>query len=291
MGAFLEERLPVNVRMGSSFAEQYEVEITTTASGVEYRKLTHPHPVRSGNINFTMLRDDLATQVLGLYHRAYGTYAGFRVKCVDDFSTYQDRGVPTAFDYILTLVSTGVYQLVKGYGTGGTPLGIGLPYRNLYKPVAGTTVVGVNSVAPTLGWSVSTTTGLVTFDANKTRAITAISKAVQAVVTCAGHTFVAGESVHFSNDILGMTEIRGMRGKIVSTLAGSITVDINTSGAGFTAYSSGGTANTRPQAGEVVSGGCYFDLPCRFNSKIESSSISADIRDLGSLEILELVRP
>lgn len=289
MGAFLEERLPVNVRMGSSFSEQYEVEITTTASGVEYRKLTHPHPVRSGNINFTMLRDDLATQVLGLYHRAYGTYAGFRVKCVDDFSTYQDRGVPTAFDYTLTLVSTGVYQLVKGYGTGGTPLGIGLPYRNLYKPVAGTTVVGVNSVAPTLGWSVNTTTGLVTFDANKTRAITAISKAVQAVVTCAGHTFVAGESVHFTG-VVGMTQINGLRGLILSVVAGtSITVAINSSG--FSNYTSGGTANTRPQAGEVVSGGCYFDLPCRFNSKIESSSLSADIRDLGSLEILELVRP
>ncbi len=288
MGAFLEERLPVNVRMGSSFSEQYEVEITTTASSVEYRKLIHPHPVFSGNINFTMLRDDLAEQVLGLYHRAYGTYAGFRVKCVDDFSTYQNRGVPTAFDYTLTLVSAGVYQLVKGYGTGGTPLGIGLPYRNLYKPVAGTTVVGVNSVAPTLGWSVSTTTGLVTFDANKTRAITAISKAVQAVVTCAGHTFVAGESVHFTG-VVGMTEINGLRGKVLSTLAGSITVDINSSG--FSNYTSGGTANTRPQAGEVVSGGCYFDLPCRFNSKIESSSISADIRDLGSLEILELVRP
>ena len=288
MGAFLEERLPVNVRMGSSFSEQYEVEITTTASGVEYRKLTHPHPVRSGNINFTMLRDDLATQVLGLYHRAYGTYAGFRVKCVDDFSTYQNRGVPTAFDYTLTLVSAGVYQLVKGYGTGGTPLGIGLPYRNLYKPVAGTTVVGVNSVAPTLGWSVATTTGLVTFDANKTRAVTAISKAVQAVVTCAGHTFVAGESVHFSG-VVGMTEINGLRGKVLSILAGSITVDINSSG--FSNYTSGGTANTRPQSGEVVSGGCYFDLPCRFNSKIESSSLSADIRDLGSLEILELVRP
>ena len=288
MAAFLEDVLPVNVRMGASYTDGYEVEITTTASGAEYRKLTHPFPVRSFHVNFTMLRDDLASQVLALYHRAYGTYAGFRVKCVDDFSTYQDRGVPTAFDYTLTLVSTGVYQLVKGYGTGGTPLGIGLPYRNLYKPVAGTTVVGVNSVAPTLGWSVATTTGLVTFDANKTRAITAISKAVQAVVTCAGHTFVAGESVHFTG-VVGMTEINGRRGKVLSTLAGSITVDINSSG--FSNYTSGGTANTRPQAGEVGSGGCYFDLPCRFNSKIEVSHMSDALRDCGGIDIIELVKP
>lgn len=291
MGVFLEERLPVNVRMGSSFSEQYEVEIITTASGAEYRKLVHPHPVRSGNINFTMLRDDLAEQVLGLYHRAYGTYAGFRVKCVDDFSTHQNRGVPTAFDFTLPLVSTGVYQLVKAYGSGGTPLGIGLSYRNLYKPVSGTTLVGVNSVVPPLGWSVDTITGLVTFDANKTRAITGITKAAQAVVSCPGHGFVAGESVHFTG-VSGMIEINSLRGLITSVVGASITVNINTSGAGFTAYSgSSGTANTRPQSGEVVSGGCYFDLPCRFNSKIEASSISADLRDLGSLEILELVRP
>ena len=46
MGAFLEERLPVNIRLGASFVDGYAVEITTTASGVEYRKLTHPHPIR-----------------------------------------------------------------------------------------------------------------------------------------------------------------------------------------------------------------------------------------------------
>lgn len=289
MGAFLEERLPVNVRLGASYADGYSVEITTTASGVEYRKLTHPHPVRTGNINFTMLRSDLAQQVVGLYHRAYGSYAGFRVKCLDDFSTYSDTGVPTAFDFTALLVSTGVYQICKGYGSGGTPLGIGLPYRKIFKPVSGSVLVGVNSVAPTQGWSVDTTTGLVTFSANKTGSISSISQASQAVIGIAGHSLVAGESVHISG-VSGMTQINGQRGLIVSAVAGtSITVAINTSG--YSTYTSGGTVNTRPQGGESVTTGCYFDLPFRFNSKIEVTTLSPDVRDCNGVDIIELVAP
>ena len=34
---------------------------------------------------------------------------------------------------------------------------------------------------------------------------------------------------------------------------------------------------------EVIRGGCYFDIPCRFNSQIEVSAISADLRDCGVL--------
>ncbi len=290
MGAFLEERLPVNVRLGASYADGYSVEITTTASGVEYRKLTHPHPVRTGNINFTMLRTDLAQQVIALYHRAYASYAGFRVKCLDDFSTYNDTGVPTAFDFTSLLVSTGVYQITKAYGSGGTPLGIGLPYRKIFKPVSGSVLVGVNSVVPTIGWSVDTTTGLVTFSANKTGSISSISQASQAVIGIAGHSLGAGESVHISG-VSGMTQINGMRGLIVSVVPGtSITVDINTS-SGYSAYTSGGTVNTLPQGGELVTAGCYFDLPFRFNSKIEVTSLSPDVRDCNGVDIIELVAP
>jgi hypothetical protein len=87
-----------------------------------------------------------------------------------------------------------------------------------------------------------------------------------------------------------MTQINGLRGLILSVVAGtSITVAVNSSG--FSNYTSGGTANTRPQAGEVVSGGCYFDLPCRFNSKIEVSHMSDALRDCGGIDIIELVKP
>jgi uncharacterized protein (TIGR02217 family) len=162
MPEFLSERLPVDVRMGASYADEYAVEITTTAGGAEYRRLIHGFPARRFTINYTLLRDDLAARVLALYHRAYGKFAGFRVRCADDFSTNNHTGAPTATDWVLPKISSGVYQLIKGYGSGATPLGIGLPYRNLYKPVSGTVLVSKNDVPLSSGVSVDYTTGRVT---------------------------------------------------------------------------------------------------------------------------------
>ena len=211
MAEFLEEVLPVNVRMGASYTDAYEVEFTQVAGGGEYRKLTHPFPVRSFHINFTMLRDDMASKVLAVYHRAYGMYAGFRVKCLDDFSTNNHRGVPTSTDWILPKISSGVYQLIKGYGSGGTPLSIGLPYRNIYKPETGTVLVSKNDV----------------------------------------------------------------------TLSSGVSVD----------YSTGRVTITPAPTTEVIKAGCYFHIPCRFNSLIASSAISADVRDLDGVDLLELLNP
>lgn len=211
MASFLEEVLPVNVRMGASWADGYAVEITTTASGAEYRKLTHPFPVRSFHINFTLLKDDMANKVLALYHRAYGMYAGFRVHCVDDFSTNGNTTAPTKDDWVLPKISSGVYQLIKGYGSGATPLGIGLPYRNIYKPVSGSVILAKNGTLISSGITIDTTTGRVTLSPAPTT--------------------------------------------------------------------------------EVITGGCYFDIPCRFNSKIEISATSYDLRDCGGIDLMELLAP
>jgi hypothetical protein len=53
----------------------------------EHRKLVHPYPVRRFRL---ILRETLAgawSDVLNLYHRAYGRYAGFRAQAFDDFTT------------------------------------------------------------------------------------------------------------------------------------------------------------------------------------------------------------
>ena len=46
MAEFIEERLALAVRNGSSYGDDFQVEVTTTASGAEYRRLIHPFPVR-----------------------------------------------------------------------------------------------------------------------------------------------------------------------------------------------------------------------------------------------------
>ena len=294
MAEFLEERLPVSVRLGSSYSDEYAVDITQTRGGSEYRRLLNPYPVRRFSVNFTLAQAKLWANVINMYHRAYGMYAGFRVKCLDDYTTNAQVLPPTAFDEAMALVSTGVYQIQNYYGTGSTPISLGYPLRTIFKPVAGTVHVGVNAVevlnSPVVNWTVDNTTGKVTFSANKTAAVSsAISKASSAVIPCAGNSFLVGETVNISG-CAGMTQINGLRGQITAISAGvSITVNINSTA--FSTWTSGGTLNTRPQVGEAVTSGCEFDLPCRFNSHINIIGIDPATRDCGSIEVIEILTP
>lgn len=284
---FLEERIDMAVRYGASWGDEFKVEKTVTAGGREYRRLVHPYPTRYFNIAWIKDTDTFGAQLLDLYHRAFGEYAGFRVRALDDYSTNGTTGTPTAFDQTLVAVTAGsVYQLVKRYGAG-TPISIGRPLRTIYKPVAGTVKVAIGALEiPSGQWSVDTTTGQVAFAANKTRSVTGITKAAQAVVTVGSHSFAVGESVHFSG-VVGMTQINGLRGAITATSGTTITVGINSTA--FSTYSSGGTVNTRPQTGETVLGGCEFDIPVRFNSRLQVELVGKGHRAANDVELVELV--
>ena len=65
------------------------------------------------------------------------------------------------------------------------------------------------------------------------------------------------------------------------TLSSGVSVDTTT----------GRVTITPAPTTEVIRGGCYFDIPCRFNSKIEVSVISTDLRDCGGIDIIELLNP
>jgi uncharacterized protein (TIGR02217 family) len=287
---FLEERLSANVRAGVKYGDDYNVEVTKSANGARYHRLVHPYPERRFQVFYTQLRGDLWDQALSLYHRVYGKYAGFRVKAIDDYSTNARTGTPTAFDQSLALVSTGIYQLQVAYGGTGAVLDIGKPVRTIFKPVSGTVKVGIGSleVPITTMWTVDTTTGKITFAANKTASITSITQAASAVLTVGAHSFAVGESVHISG-VSGMTQINSQRGQITSIGATTITVAINSSA--FSAYASGGTVNTRPQAGESVLGGCEFDIPCVFDTSIDISTLSPEARETEVIELVELLNP
>lgn len=286
---FLEERLPIDIRSGAHYADDYSVNIVATSSGGEHRQLIHPFPARRFTIAYTLATADYWSRVLALYHRAHGKYAGFRVKCLDDYTTNNHTSSPTSTDQTLDLVSTGIYQLRKEYGAGGTPIARGLPERTIYKPVTSTTLVAVSDVTiPVSGYTVDTVTGQVTFAADKTYSITGITKASSAVLTIGTHTLAIGNAVHISA-VGGMTQINAQRALITAVSATTITVAINSSA--YSSYTSGGVVHTRPQAGESVKGGCQFDLPCRFDSVVGVEHISPTYSNSGSIEIIELLNP
>ena len=161
---FLEERLTsARIMLGAAWSDSFAVEVVTTAAGNEYRRLVHPFPRRRITLRWTRTNEELWDEVLNLYMRAFGRYAGFRVKAWDDFTSNNQTDTPTNTDQVLTAITAGTtYQLVNRYGSGNQ-LSIGRPYRVITKPVTGTVVVAVNGTPKTSGWSVSSTTGVITF--------------------------------------------------------------------------------------------------------------------------------
>ena len=290
MADFLEERLSDLIRYGSSWQDDYAVNVVSTSGGQEYRSLTHPFPARKFDISYLLDSSKTYTDLLGVYHRAHGMYAGFRARCYDEWSSNGAKGTPTAFDQPLSLVSAGVYQLIKQYGTDKAAGATGYPYRKIMKPVAGTVLVGIGATAiRSADWSVVTTTGVVTFSADQTKSITGITQAAQAVITVgAAHGLVAGQSVQVSG-VVGMTQINTLRALITTADATTITVAIN-SGA-YSAYTSGGVVHTRPQVGETVTAGFEFDFPVRFASSLPIGQDYPGYRPVDAVSLVELLNP
>ncbi len=291
MADFLEERLSDLIRYGSSWQDDFAVDVVRTAGGSEYRRLLHPYPVRSFDISYMLDSARLWSELVDVYHRAHGMYAGFRARCFDEYSTNGARGAVTAFDQTLVAVTAGAsYQLVKRYGTDKAAGAAGYSLRKLLKPVSGTTKVAIGATEiRAADWSVATTTGIVTFAADKTYAITGISKAAQAVITFGTtHTLATGQSVQVSG-VAGMTQINALRALIVGTTANTITVAINSSA--FSTYTSGGNVHTRPQSGETVSGGTEFDFPVRFATALPVGQDYPGWRPVEGVRLVELLNP
>jgi hypothetical protein len=263
---FLEERITEKALYGSSFDEAYAVDITQSRVG-DTRSLLHPYPTLRYTINLRDMNDTIVASLVDLFHRSGGEFGGFRARHHTDYSTNGYTGVPTYNDQACTLISVGVYQATKWYGTEGDSTAT---RRRLLKPVSGSGLFGIrddynNPVQQANGFSFDYTTGQLTFDVNKTYPVTNITKAAQCEVTIGAHTLVVNDTTHLGS-VVGMTEINGLRGKVVAKTPTTITLDINTTG--FTTYVSGGDVNTRPQANEVVTCGCYFDIPMRFESDL-----------------------
>lgn len=275
--------------MGASYGDDYAVDIVQTAGGQEYRSLVHPFPVRRFDVSYLLDTEKTYNELQALYHRAHGRFAGFRVRCVDEYSTNGRIGAPTAFDHPLSMVSTGVYQFSKRYGLDKPAGAAGYPVRNIKKPVAGSALVSIGATAiRSADWSLDATTGRVTFAADQTFAVTAITKAAQAVLSIGAHTLVVGQSVHVDS-VAGMTQINDQRALVVAIGATTITVAINSTA--FSTYASGGAVHTGPQSGEVVSGGCEFDFPVRFNTSLPIGQDFPGHRVVDGVELIELLNP
>ena len=86
-----------------------------------------------------------------------------------------------------------------------------------------------------------------------------------------------------------LAEISAGNGYTAGGNATTITVAIDSTT--FSTFTTGGSVNTRPQAGEAVTGGCEFDIPCRFNSAIDLTHLARWVRETGQIDLVELLNP
>jgi uncharacterized protein (TIGR02217 family) len=263
-----EIRFPTDLAYGSRGGPGYSTDISETKSGyetaiLEWSKARHRYSAAYGPRTQAQLE-----VVRAFFHIVRGKGYGFRFKDWDDYKSCSIAATPAATDQTLG-TGDGVivaFQLYKTYSYGAESYS-----RAITRPVSGTTLVSIQDVTDPR-WTVSTVTGIVTFSADITKTINAITQAAQAQITfTASHGLSVGHTFHVAS-VSGMTQINGQR-VTVTAVDSSTQVTVNVNSTGYSAYTSGGTIHTIPQTGEEVKAGYEFDVPVRFDTDVMDISI------------------
>lgn len=265
---FLETpRFPEWVKYDYTGGPMYNTAIETMASGAEQRNVNWDDPLchfqivhivtTSGRAPNLSTSDELTAFFRSMKGRAYG----FRFKDWFDYQATHEQKQGKGGSLTQGLLGSGVgtgartYQMYKYYAVGALD-----EFRLISKPVSGT--VTIKKAGSTVTPSIDTTTGLVTF-AVTGKAITGITKASNASITCIGHGFNTGDKVEIAG-VAGMTQINGLIASVTVTDADHFTTGINSSS--FSTYTSGGSAYKGPQPSESLTWAGEFDIPVRFDA-------------------------
>lgn len=150
--SFDEVRLSTNVEKGAVGGPNFNTTILELSSGHEQRNQNWSQSRASYDISYGIQNEDDLYNVLEFFYARKGRARGFRFKDWADYQIVSRIGFATG---------DGVendFQLTRTYTSGAVTY-----VRNISKPVSGTVRVWVNSVEQVSGWTVDTTTGIVTF--------------------------------------------------------------------------------------------------------------------------------
>jgi hypothetical protein len=135
MSGFHEVRFPDNIAYGATGGPEFATTVVATGSGHEKRNVNWAEARGRWDVASGLKKQAQIDELIAFFRARRGKAYGFRFK---DWTDYKATG-----------------QLL---GTGDDVL-----VRTITKPVAGTVKVYLDGVEQLSGWSVDTTTGLVTF--------------------------------------------------------------------------------------------------------------------------------
>lgn len=158
--SFHEIRISTRISFGSRGGPKRKTLISVAGSGYEHRNSQWADSKREYNAGYGIKSLDDVHSIVSFFEERRGMLHGFRWKDKIDFKScapsevvkFSDQSIGTGDG------STQTFQLTKTYGLTYNPY-----TRAITKPVANTVKIGVNGSELTSGWSVDTTTGIVTF--------------------------------------------------------------------------------------------------------------------------------
>lgn len=184
---FLESpRFPDEIAFYASVGPNFRTEDAKSLTGYQQTNATMPDPLHSIDITQALREIDIINTpgygyrvVRDFFFAVKGKAIGFRVK---NWWDYKDDGLGI-LGTGLGNGSTTVFQIAKRYTAGALSTD-----KAVRKPVSGSVGVKINGVTQPSGWTVDTTTGLVTFS---------VAPANGAVLTC---TYEFDLPVRFDRD-------------------------------------------------------------------------------------------
>lgn len=169
MSFYESPRFPTRISFGSSGGPEFRTTVIETWSGREVRNQDWSYPRCRYNIRYGIRNREDGQQVIDHFWAMSGRLHGFRYKDWADYKSCAPYSTAAFGDQSLGTGdgSDQTFQLRKTYTRGSASFA-----RPITKPVSGTVTIGVNGTQATSGWSVSTTTGIVTFTAAPTTGAT-----------------------------------------------------------------------------------------------------------------------
>jgi len=160
MPAFHEVQFPTDISKGSTGGPQRVTDIVTLVSGYEQRNTAQSNSLRTYDAGLGLRSVDDLHDLISFWEARYGQLYGFRWKDWTDYRSCSTAKTPRFDDQAIGTGdgATLTFQLTKTYQSGAYGWA-----RAIKKPVSGSVLVGLNGVNQASGWTVDTTTGIVTF--------------------------------------------------------------------------------------------------------------------------------
>jgi uncharacterized protein (TIGR02217 family) len=188
--AFHEVRFPDNISRGARGGPERRTQIVELASGDEERNASWANSRRRYDVAYGVRRADDLASVVAFFEARNGRLHGFRYKDWADYKSGLPSQPITPTDQQIG-IGTGslkTFQLAKRYISGAQSW-----TRTIAKPVAGTVRVALGMVEQVSGWTVDTTTDVLTFT----------TAPANGVIIRAGFEFDV--PVRFDTDVLDVT--------------------------------------------------------------------------------------